>query len=61
MTKAEGFDKIDELRATWSSKSNATTDRDELITICEQFIAGMDETLGLAGGHPDPPPPRIRP
>lgn len=61
MTFTELLGKISDLRDEWATKSNATTDRDELMAICEQYIADMDKTLGLAGGHPDPPQPRIRP
>jgi hypothetical protein len=62
MTFAELLGKISDLRDEWAQKSNATTDRDELTAICEQYIADMDDLIFQASGnHPPPPPPRIRP
>lgn len=60
MTADEFLTRMDELRASWATQSNATEDEGELISLCEQFIGEMDKALGAAGGHPTPPPPRIR-
>ena len=63
MTKEEGFEKLVDLRVVWATASNATGDKEEMLTICEQYIADMEEVLYqvLAPNHPPPPPPRIRP
>ncbi len=63
MTKEEGFDKLADIRTVWAVASNASEDKEEVLDICEQFIADMEETFYqvLAPSHPPPPPPRIRP
>ncbi len=47
--------------ATWATESNETRDQEELFRLCEQFIADWTEAIRLAGGHPQPPYPRVRP
>lgn len=61
MTKETGFDKIAILRNEWAAASNAQTDQTKLFQLAELFISEMDVVLILAGGHPEPPPPRVHP
>lgn len=49
-----------QLRNTWAKQSNATEDQEELFAICEMEIHDLDNLITLAGGTPEPPPPRIR-
>ena len=60
MTDAEFKAYIIAKRNTWATSSNATTKQGELFLICEQFISDLDGGIAMAGGHPDPPPPRVR-
>lgn len=61
MTPAEFLTKMTDLRNQWRKASLSTTDQAELFRLCESFILEMDAALTLAGGHPEPPPPRVRP
>ena len=47
--------------ATWATESNGTRDQEELFRLSEQYIEELTEALELAGGHPTPPYPRVRP
>lgn len=47
--------------ATWATESNEVRTQEDLFRICEQFIGDLTEALELAGGHPTPPHPRVRP
>lgn len=60
MTKEQLVSKLDAWWANWASTSNATSDQEERIDIGETAIADFKEILLEAGGHPLPPPPRIR-
>jgi hypothetical protein len=61
MTFAELLTRMTELRDQWASGTNGTTDQAEIDRYSEQFIAGNDALIAAAGGHPKPPPPRIKP
>lgn len=61
MTKEELVSKLDTFWADWASQSNATNDDRELLAIGDQAIVDFAKILKDAGGHPDPPPPRIHP
>lgn len=60
MTPEDFLNKMGDLYATWAKDSNATSDPTERLEICEQFITDFVEALTLAGGHPEPPYPRVR-
>lgn len=60
MTPEDFLKAMGELYATWAKDSNETSDPTERLEICEQFITGFVATLTSAGGHPEPPPPRVR-
>ncbi len=61
MTKEESFDAIAAMRDTWATDSNATSDQTRLFELGEAAIEQLDKLLTTGGGHPQPPPPRIRP
>ena len=60
MTPAEFLTRMSDLRALWAKDTNATPDPTQRAVISERFITDFDNALTLAGGHPEPPPPRVR-
>jgi len=61
MTAQEFLDRISKLRDAWQGETKNETNQTRLFQAGESFISAMDEALDLAGAHPNPPPPRIRP
>lgn len=62
MTYEQLVQKLDNWWAAWGTSSNATSNPTELLEIGESDgIAEIKQIIKDAGGHPDPPPPRIRP
>lgn len=61
MTKAEAYDRLLELRNTWSDQTKSETNQTKLFRAGESFISEMDAVFVASGNTPPPPPPRIRP
>lgn len=62
MTDAQFKQAIFDLRDQWAKDSNnGTQTQNDLDGVCELFIGHLDVVITNAGGHPDPPAPRIRP
>lgn len=60
MSDAEFKEYIFQQRDQWAQGSNESDDQEKIAEAGESFIAALDAAIILAGGHPDPPPPRVR-
>ena len=60
MTDAEFKEYIFQQRDQWAQASNEAEDQEKIAEAGESFIAALDAAITLTGGHPDPPPPRVR-
>ena len=61
MTAQEFMDASIALRNQWSDACTKTNNAKDLLDLAEQFITDQDNLITTAGGHPEPPPPRVRP
>ena len=60
MTDAEFKEYIFQQRDQWAQASNEAEDQEKIAEAGELFIASFLDAITLAGGTPDPPPPRVR-
>lgn len=60
MTDAEFKEYIFQQRDQWGQGSNESDDQEKIAEAGELFIADFLDAITLAGGTPDPPPPRVR-
>ena len=60
MTDAEFKERMFQLCDQWGQGSNESDDQEKIAEAGELFIADFLDAITLAGGTPDPPPPRVR-